>query len=100
MKILSTPVYPYPMNLEEILEHSVKKIMFTRPDHTSIMCPHQYIGIIASNNTLRPYDICYFIKQSFFMDPGWKFNAHGKTAAQLHVAKCYLTLEFVVVVKN
>src|SRR5450759_1145778 len=100
MKILSTPVYHYLMNFTEVLKHPVKEIMFAHPYHCGIMRPHQYIGIIAANNTLCPYYVCYFIKQSFLMNPCGKFNTHRKTAAHPHVTKSYLALESVVVVKN
>src|SRR5659263_715570 len=40
VKILCTPVYPDTMKLAEILQHSIKKLMFAHPYHCGIMSPH------------------------------------------------------------
>ena len=69
MKIFCTSMYIDLMNFAEILKHPVKKLMFIRSDHSCVMRPHQYIGIIAANDTLSPYQVCYFIKQSFIINP-------------------------------
>ena len=61
MKILCAPAYPDPVDFAEIIKHPVKKIMLIRPDNGSVVRPHQYVGIIAANDTLRPDYICDLI---------------------------------------